>query len=99
MKSTHRLKSTLWRYPSETAAWYFLSVDKNISDKIKKDFSHLRKGFGSLPVKVTIGKTVWKTSIFPQKDGPYLLPVKAKVRKEEGFGEGEEVTFTIDIIS
>lgn len=98
MKNIYNLKSILWRYPSEKAAWYFLSVDKNISDKIKKDFSHLRKGFGSLPASVTTGDSTWKTSIFPQKDGPYILPVKAKVRKDKGFGEGDEIVFSVSII-
>ena len=47
------------------------------------------RGFGSIPVKAQIGKTEWKTSIFPTKEGTYLLPVKAIVRNKEGINIGD----------
>lgn len=94
----YNLKSEIWKYPSDKASWYFVSVDKRISDKIKKEYINLKKGFGSLPVEVTVGKTTWKTSIFPQKDGPYLLPLKAKIRKDEGLSVGDKVNFSMSII-
>jgi hypothetical protein len=47
---------------------------------------------------VTIGQTVWKTSIFPDsKSGSYLLPLKAEVRKKEKIGVGDTLTFSIEI--
>ena len=40
-------------------------------------------------VKVSIGRTKWATSIFPdRKRGTYLLPVKKEVRKAEGLQAG-----------
>jgi len=49
-------------------------------------------------LEVKIGKTAWKTSIFPAKDGTYLLPVKAQVRKAEGLFAGNRVSFAIKIL-
>lgn len=49
-------------------------------------------------VVVTLGKTSWKTSIFPDKhSGSYLLPLKALVRKKEGIFSGDKVSFSIQI--
>ena len=48
-------------------------------------------GWGMIPVRAVVGDTEWKTSLFP-KDGAYILPVKASVRKAQGLEEGDEVT-------
>lgn len=80
------------------AAWHFLGVSKKESAKIKEKFSKLKKGFGSIPVEVKLGASVWKTSIFPDsKSGTYLLPLKASVRKTEDVFDGDEVRFSIEI--
>lgn len=80
------------------AGWYFLSVPKKDSEDIKKRFGKKQRGWGSLPVVVTLGKTSWKTSIFPdKKSGSYLLPLKADVRKKEGIFSGDKVSFSIEI--
>ena len=84
-------KSKVWLYPG-MAGWHFASVDKKTSEKIKKSQAgKKRKGWGSVPVTVTLGKSTWKTSIFPDKDGTYLLPLKAQVRKKEGVFEGDTI--------
>jgi hypothetical protein len=44
-----------------------------------------------IPADVRIGKTKWRTSLFP-KDGRYIVPIKASVRKSENLEEGDEVT-------
>jgi hypothetical protein len=43
-----------------------------------------------IPVSARIGRTTWTTSLFP-KDGGYLLPVKAVVRRAERIDLGDEV--------
>jgi hypothetical protein len=45
---------------------------------------------------VRIGKTTWTTSLFP-KDGLYLVPIRASVRKAENLEEGDEVTVRLEI--
>jgi hypothetical protein len=59
----------------------------------------VRRGWGSLRVRATIGKTTWKTSIFPdEKSKSYVLPVKAEVRKKENIKDGEPVVLTLEIM-
>jgi len=80
------------------AGWHFISVSKKQTEDIKKRFGAKAKGWGSLPVIVNIGKTKWKTSIFPdKKSGTYLLPLKAEIRKKEGIFKGDKINFTIEI--
>ena len=51
-----------------------------------------------MPVTVTIGKTSWKTSIFPDKKaGAYLLLLKADVREKEGVRSGDTLTLVVEI--
>lgn len=55
-------------------------------------------GWGSLPVTAVIGKTSWKTSIFPDKKiGAYLLPLKSEIRKKENIVAGATIHFFITI--
>ena len=69
-----------------------------MSVDIKEKFGKNRRGFGSVPVSVTIGETNWDTSIFPDsKSGTFILPVKAKVRKDEDIEAGETVEFEIEV--
>jgi hypothetical protein len=48
--------------------------------------------------EVRIGATRWTTSLFP-KDGGYVVPLKAMVRKAEGIDVGDtvEVGLAIDV--
>lgn len=77
-----------WRGP---APFYFVPVPPEQSSEIKEMSSLLTYGWGVIPVQVLIGKTEFKTSLFP-KDGLYLVPIKAVVRKAEKLEEGEEVS-------
>lgn len=94
----YKFRSKLWAYPG-MAAWRFLSLPAKDSQKIKTLFGDLAKGWGSLPVKVTVNKTEWKTSIFPDKKRQcYLLPLKREVRKKEQIEDKNTVNFKIRII-
>lgn len=96
-KNEFKLKSKIWLYPG-MAGWHFISVPKKQSEEIKKHFGARAKGWGSLPVVVTIGKTSWHTSIFPDKKaGAYLLPLKAEVRRKEHLEAEDDVTFLLTI--
>jgi hypothetical protein len=97
----YTMRSKVWLYPGPPAgggAWHFVNVDKKKSREIKKKYGMGRRGFGSVPVSVTIGKTSWRTSIFPdKKSGTYVLPLKAEVRKKEGIGRDDTIKFSIEI--
>jgi hypothetical protein len=90
----------LWRWQGDApAAWHFITLPEEIGAQIKFVIGK-RKGFGMVRLKATIGKTSWKTSIFPdKKSGSFLLPVKAEVRKVEKLSDGQsvEVTLVLDV--
>ncbi len=97
-KNKYRIKAKVWIYPGD-AAWYFVSIPKKESAHIKADFDAQKRGWGSLPVMVTLGKTSWKTSIFPdKKSGTYLLPLKAEVRKKEKIFKNIPISFLLEIV-
>ena len=82
-----------WRGPSP---FYFVTIPEEHSRDIKDISSLVTYGWGVIPVEVQIGKTEWKTSLFP-KDNLYLVPIKANVRKAEKVEEGDEVTLRVHI--
>ena len=93
----YTIKSKVWLYPG-MAGWHFASMPKKESQEIKARFGKMAKGWGSLPVTVTVGKTSWKTSIFPdRKSDTYLLPLKSEVRKKEGIVADKTITLSIKI--
>ncbi len=53
-------------------------------------------GWGMIPVEAQIGSTKFTTAMF-HKDGLYVLPIKAIVRKAEGVEEGDQVTARIEV--
>lgn len=99
-KTVYKTKATVWVYPGEFANWHFVTLPQIIGKEIKQAWGSVAKGFGSLPVEVTIGATTWKTSIFPDKiSKSYLLPLKAQVRKREMVMEGDTVSFSLKLLS
>lgn len=97
-RGVYKLTSKIVVFPG-MGAWRFLHINKKVSDEIKQKFAPKKAvGFGSIRVEVTVGKTTWRTSIFPdKKSGTYLLPTKASVRKAERVLDDEPVHFTIRI--
>ena len=82
-----------WRGP---APWYFVTVPPAECRAIKALSASVTYGWGMIPATVRIGKTVWKTALWP-KDDRYIVPIKASVRKAEKLAEGDEVTVYLDI--
>jgi hypothetical protein len=81
-----------WRGP---APWFFVPMPPEHSDAIRERANELTYGWGVIPVCVTIGETYFETSLFP-KDGVYLVPVKAAVRKAEALDEGDVVAVRLE---
>jgi hypothetical protein len=82
-----------WRGP---APWYFVTVPEQHSLDLKAISGLVTYGWGVIPVKVRIGKTAWKTSLFP-KDGRYLVPIRASVREAEKLELGDEVAVQLEV--
>lgn len=88
----------VWIYPGEAAVWHFVTLPKTLAREIRERSAGVRRGFGSLPVEVTIGATTWRTSIFPDKrEDSYLLPLKADVRRREGIRDRDTVKVAITL--
>ena len=97
MATRYKVHSKVVPYPGMDA-WFFAYVDKKLSAELKEKYGKSAGGFGSIKVAVTLGKTKWKTSIFPDKQSStYLLPLKSAVRRAEGIDAGDSVTFTLRI--
>ncbi len=86
-------KIWFWRGP---APWYFVTVPEEQSRDLKTISGFVTYGWGMIPVYVRIGKTGWKTSLFP-KDGRYIVPIKSSVRKVENLEEGDHVTVRLEV--
>lgn len=77
----------------------FVTLPEQASEEIRELTEGSRRGFGSVRVHATAGKTRWKTSIFPDsKSGCYVLPVKRAVREAEGLDAGDSAGFTIRLM-
>lgn len=81
-------------------SWTFVSLPVEASEEIREMVGGRRRGFGSVRVRVTVGKTTWLTSIFP--DGgrkAYVLPIKREVRRAESLEAGDVTTVTLELIA
>ena len=93
-----KLTAQLWMWSGESATWYFLTIPDDLSSEIRAESLLRRGGFGSVRVEVTVDDVTWRTSVFPQKNGGYLLPVKADVRRRANIAADDEVTAKLELL-
>ena len=82
-----------WKGP---APWHFVTVPEPQSAELEAASAMVTYGWGMIPVDATIGRTRWTTSLWP-KDGQYVVPVKAWVRKAEQLELGEVVAVRLAV--
>ena len=82
-----------WRGP---APWYFVTVPEKQCSDLKAISGMVSYGWGMIPAVVRIGKTEWKTSLFP-KEGRYIIPIKTSVREVENLDIGDVVTVRLEV--
>jgi hypothetical protein len=82
-----------WKGP---APWYFVTVPEAECRALQAISSMVTYGWGMIPATVHIGKTTWKTALWP-KDDRYIVPIKASVRKAEKLVEGDTVTVRLEV--
>ncbi len=90
-----RFQAELYRWSAD-AAWFFVTVPLEVAEPLSDSVVGPRRGFGAVKVHVTVGATSWSTSVFPQKDGTYVLPVKKTVRTAEALDDGDAVTVELE---
>ncbi|MEX0910396.1 MAG: DUF1905 domain-containing protein [Candidatus Paceibacterota bacterium] len=71
-----------------TNPWLYVDVPLN------KIPTGPKRGWGSVPIIATLGQTTWRTSIFLLQKNNYFIPLKKKVRIQEGVYCGGVVTIS-----
>jgi Domain of unknown function (DUF1905) len=80
-------------------SWTFVSLPAAVSEEIRELTAGARRGFGAVRVRVRVGATTWRTSVFPDKSsGCYVLPVKRAVRKAESVEVGDVLTAAVELL-
>lgn len=88
----------LWIWDARrTDTWTFVSLPGDISDEIR-ELGGPRRGFGSMRVQARVGGTTWRTSIFPDSERGYVLPVKRAVRQAENLEPGDVARMTVTVL-
>lgn len=97
---TYEFDAELWLWDARQAdSWTFLSLPPEVADEILELAGPHSRGFGSVRVEVTVGATVWRTSIFPDNRArTYVLPIKKAVRRAERCEAGDRVHATLTLI-
>ncbi len=85
-------KIWFWAGP---APHHFVTVPAKQCRSLKAISGAVTYGWGMIPALVRIGTTEWTTSLFP-KDGRYIVPIKASVRRAEQLDDGDTVTVRIE---
>jgi hypothetical protein len=85
----------LWRW--NDGSWIFVTVPPDVSTDLRMAAGPPR-GFGSVRVEVTIGSSVWRTSVFPESSGSYALPIKKQIRMAEGIDEGDHCEVLLRLV-
>jgi hypothetical protein len=98
MEATFVFEAELYEWDAkQDASWVFVTLPFDLSEDVR-DMELPRRGFGSVKVRVRVGASEWRTSIFPDsKSGSFVLPVKKDVRNRENLDIGERARFEIDI--
>ena len=88
----------LWLWDARRAeTWTSVSLPASQAEEIRDLAGGLRRGFGSVRVRATIGSSTWTTSIFPGRAG-YVLPVKRSIRVAQALDVGDTATVTVELI-
>ncbi|MGV9213728.1 DUF1905 domain-containing protein [Micromonospora sp. RB23] len=70
-----------WRGPSP---YHFVTIPPECVDMVRQVASAVTYGWGMIPVEVRLGRSRWRTSLFPKDEG-YVLPLRDSVRNKENI--------------
>jgi hypothetical protein len=92
----YAFRAELWRW--QDGSWFFVTLPVDLSTDLRME-SGPPRGFGSVRVEATLGGSVWRTSVFPDKEsGSFVLPVKKAVREAEGLDEGDTCAVVLRLV-
>ncbi|MGH6956000.1 MAG: DUF1905 domain-containing protein [Caulobacteraceae bacterium] len=93
--TTFRFEASViyWRGP---APWFYAPVPLDEAEELKRVARLATYGWGCVPVKARIGGVDFTTSLFP-KDGTYLLPLKAAVRRQLDITAGDRIVVEMTV--
>lgn len=82
-----------WHGP---APFHFVTVPQDLVGMLSSAAELVTYGWGMVPASVEVGATTWTTSLWP-KDGGYIVPIKAAVRRAEGIEVGDPVAVRLRV--
>jgi hypothetical protein len=94
--------TTEWRFTAPVIEWrgpapfYYARIPETVGVEIAAIKRIASYGWGVIPVEATIAGVSFTTSLFP-RDGTYLLPLKAAVRKLIGVTVDDEIEVAMAI--
>ena len=91
--------ATVWRWSGD-AAWFFVTLpeEKVAEVRLHRLSSGAARAGGMVKVRASTGGVEWITSLFSTKNGDYLLPLKAEVRRRAGLAAGDEIVLTLELL-
>lgn len=75
-----------------TGGWHFVRLPNDVLNLLRE----ISRKNGNVPVRVTVGKTVWPSTIMSIGDQQWFVAVKASVRKQESIGLGDKIKVGIE---
>jgi hypothetical protein len=82
-----------WRGP---APFFYAPIPPEHAGEVRRAAKVASYGWGCVPVEAAIGDVPFTTALFP-KDGSYLLPIKAAVRRKTDVTAGDRVAVDMTI--
>lgn len=83
-----------WRGP---APHHFVEVAGEPADLVHELAREVTYGWGMVPVRVRIGATSSTTALWPRQGG-YVVPLKAALRRSERVELGDVVTVHVEVL-
>lgn len=93
--TTLEFSGRVWHWAGP-APHHFVRVPAEHCESLRAAARLVTYGWGMIPVRVTLGGSQWTTSLFP-KDGGYLVPIRASVRRARHIEPDDEVTLRLEV--
>jgi hypothetical protein len=93
----HTFRAKVWKH-SGASGWFFVTLPKGLSKKIRATHALSEEGWGRLKAKAKVGSSKWDTAIwYDTRFKSYLLPLKAAIRKREDIVAGQSTRIDLQI--